>query len=127
MNWDNLLEATSMEDAQIQYEYEEGGRFNNPSVGHLKEQFFKAAMKEMERYIRASDHGSVEMIEEENIENVFIRRNKPFEVASVIVEFDQTPEDFQLENVDVRDFSWYPRPGRSKEYTTASFQFREGN
>jgi len=124
MSWDNLLEGTSIEDAQIQYEYEEGGEYNNPSLEQIEEQFFEAAMKEMERYIRTSQHGSVNMIQEDNIEQVFIT-NKPYEATTVIVEFGETPEYFHTKTADLREFSWRPRPGRGNEFTAAYFQFRE--
>ena len=124
MNWDNLLEATSIEDAQIQYEYEEGGQFNNPSVEQIEEQFFKAAMKQMENYIRKSELGSVNMLQEDNVEQVFIT-NKPYEATTVVVEFHQTPEGFKMPNAVLCEFTWRPRPGKAREFTAAYFQFRE--
>lgn len=95
----------------------------------LNEQSFIGAMREMVAYIyelRNDVEGecSTEMLwNSENIEEIYITA-RGLEAPTVIVEYEKTPEWFQIQNADLREFYWHPNPAMSGEWTAAYFQPR---
>lgn len=93
----------------------------------IKERFFTPAIREMthclfERF-RDLDGWVGDYLTPDNVENIYVSQ-RAFEPALVIVEMEDLPDNFRLENADMREFYWHPNPGLSGETTAAYFQPR---
>lgn len=95
----------------------------------LNEQIFIGAMREMvvylyERKREIEDAGSLELLfDPDNVENIYIT-GRGLEAPTVIVEYEETPEWFSMENAALREFYWHPKPALSGEWTAGYFQPR---
>lgn len=95
----------------------------------LNEQTFKGVMCEMVAYLyerrnELQSDGSMSLLfDPENVENIYISA-RGLEAPTVIVEYDETPEWFEMENAPLREFYWHPKPALSGEWSAAYFQPR---
>lgn len=112
------------DDVNMNYEYEEGGEHNKPAVEDLEKRFLEAALGEMYTYIRESDDLDLDC-SPENVSTIYVT-NRPYETTTVIVEFEEVPDDFRMQNQDLREFLWWPEPAFSNQPTAAYFQYRQG-
>lgn len=91
------------------------------------ERFFDAAIEEMTHYLferfRDLDGWVGDYLTPENVENIYLSHYY-HEPSLLVVEMDDLPDDFRLENANIREFYWHPDPGLSGETTAAYFQPR---
>jgi len=94
--------------------------------GALNENLFIGAMFEMVTYLYEHGDGgdSMEMLfDPDNVEVIYISA-KGLEAPTVIVEYEELPDWFQMKNADLREFYWHPKPALSGELTAGYFQPR---
>lgn len=95
----------------------------------LSEQIFYGAMNEMVAYLyerRNELDGNASMgslFEAENVERVYITALE-LAAPTIVVEYDNLPDWFEMENADLREFYWHPNPSLSGEWTAGYFQPR---
>lgn len=94
----------------------------------LNEQLFIGTMREMVAYLferkRKEGAEGMDMFwNAENVEDIYISA-KGLEAPTVVVEYEEKPSWFSMENADLREFYWHPRPALSGEWSAAYFQPR---
>lgn len=95
----------------------------------LNEQLFVGAMREMVKYLYerrnklAGDEEMGVLFDEENVDKIWITA-RGIEAPTVIVEYEETPDWYEMENADLREFYWHPKPALSGEWTAGYFQPR---
>lgn len=94
----------------------------------LNERMFIGATREMVAYLfeRKRNKGGANLdvfFDPENIENVYITA-RAMAAPNVVVEYEFTPEWFSMEDADLREFYWHPKPALSGDWSAAYFQPR---
>lgn len=96
----------------------------------LNKALFNGAMREMVVYLYSrrswlSGDGPMELLfNSGNIANIYVS-SRSLEAPTIVVEYDEVPEWFEMEDATLREFYWYPNPARSGEWSAGYFQPRE--
>lgn len=95
----------------------------------LNKQMFKGVMREMVAYLydrrnEIDTTGDLDLLfDAENVEKIYVTA-RGLETPTVVVEYDDLPDWFEMENAQLREFYWHPDPGLSGEWSAAYFQPR---
>jgi hypothetical protein len=93
----------------------------------LLDEIFDGAMCEMVKYIhertRDKDRSTELLFDSENVDAIHIS-TVGLTAPIVIVEYNELPDWFQIEDADNREFYWHRKPGLSGDLTSGYFQFR---